>query len=107
MLKAKYELNANRQTNNFDKLLEVRAAFLRDAVDIMDIIGNGTFKKIGNQRMFLDHLAKKLNITCQDGWYNVTYQTLKQHGGKKLLDKYNGSPSKLLQTVYSEYVAYL
>ncbi len=51
----------------------------------------------------MENLAKRLNIRDQEGWYSLTLNTLKQNGGYGLLQKYNGSPSKLLTNVYPEY----
>ncbi len=62
------------------------------------------WKVVANQRSFLDSLAKNLNITKgSEGWYKITYQILKKNGGGRLLREYNGSPSKLLSSVYPEY----
>ncbi len=56
-----------------------------------------------NQRSFMDDLAKKLNISSHGGWYSVRGADLKRNGGWGLLQKYNGSTSKLLMTIYPEY----
>ncbi len=57
-----------------------------------------------NQRLFLDNLARQLNITDQHGWYNLTITALREHGGHALLQKYKGSVCKMLSTVYPEYL---
>ncbi len=64
------------------------------------------FGNISNQRSFLDDIAKKLHITDKEGWYNVTDKTLKKHGGLELMRMYN-SRSRLLKSVYPEYLKYL
>ncbi len=51
----------------------------------------------------MDDLGKKLNITNQEGWYQTTFDTIKQYGGSSILKHYNHSPSKLLMAVYPEY----
>ncbi len=52
----------------------------------------------------MESIAKKLNITDQEGWYKVTVETLRMHkAGGLLASKYNNSPSKLLATVFPEY----
>ncbi len=51
----------------------------------------------------MDSLAKKLNITSVEGWYGITSKTFHEHGGAGLLDKYNGSTSKLLTTLLPDY----
>ncbi len=52
----------------------------------------------------MDELAKKLNIIDKEEWYKITIKTIQQNGGSGLLSKYNGSPRKLLTTVYPEYL---
>ncbi len=56
-----------------------------------------------NQRSFLETLAKKLNITDQEGWKTVTHKTLKENGGESLLYVFNNSLGKLFRSVYPEY----
>ncbi len=63
----------------------------------------GYWDQVSNQRLFLDDLGKKLNITDQEGWYKVTRKILRQHGGDGLIQKYNCSPHQLLTAVYPEY----
>ncbi len=69
-----------------------------------NVIKHDQWKHIQSQRVFLDQIAKTLNITNQNGWYRVTLKTLLQHGGSELLELYNDSTSKLLSTVYPEYL---
>ncbi len=64
----------------------------------------GFWSDISNQRTFVVELAKKLNITNQQEWYKVTKATLLRHGCGGLLQKYDGSPSKLLAAVFPEYL---
>ncbi len=62
---------------------------------------------MAHQRAFMDDLAKKLNITNQDGWYNIKSHTVHEYGGGGLLlNKYNNSLTKLLASVYPEYHIY-
>ncbi len=51
----------------------------------------------------MDQLAKKLNITDQTAWNQLTIKTVLQNGGASLLYIYRGSLSKLLSSVYPEY----
>ncbi len=74
--------------------------------DIFQLYHNAPRKywhNLSNQRSFMDNLAKKLNITDHQGWYQVTSTVLQHHGGKGLLAHYDFSPSKLLKSVYPEY----
>ncbi len=58
---------------------------------------------ISNQKRFIDEIGKHLNITNKEEWYKLTSATLVQYGGSQLLEKFNGSLSKLLSHVYPEY----
>ncbi len=63
----------------------------------------GHWNTLANQRSFMNALARKLNITTQEEWYHVTQQMFVQNGASGLLQKYNGSPQKLLTSVFPEY----
>ncbi len=54
-------------------------------------------------RSFMHELAEKLNISDTKGLYSLTSQMIRLHGGNSLLEKYNGSVSKLLAAVYPSY----
>ncbi len=51
----------------------------------------------------MDGIARKLNITSKEDWSKINTNTLKLHGAGTLLRFYNGSPIKLLTTIYPEY----
>jgi hypothetical protein len=55
------------------------------------------------QRSFMDNLGKELKLQHMENWYNISSKEIKENGGRILLSKYGGSPSKLLASVYSEY----
>ncbi len=55
----------------------------------------------------MDDLAKKLNVKSKEQWYHVTAKEMQQQGATSLLNQYNNSPSKLLQSVYPEYLVAL
>ncbi len=58
---------------------------------------------IDNQLSFMDELSKKLNLTSTEAWFGLTSTTMRQHGGRSLMIKYNDSLSKLLSTLLPEY----
>ncbi len=68
-------------------------------------MSRGSWRVVSRQRDFMDDLARKLNITNNADWYQITNGTLKQHGLATLLKNYNGSFSKLLKAVYPEYLS--
>ncbi len=56
------------------------------------------------QRKFLDDLMKKLNIKDQHELYKLSVTTIREHGGHTLLQKYGNSISKMLMSLYPEYL---
>ncbi len=54
----------------------------------------------------MDDLARKLNISDQEDWYKVTLKQIHDHGGQRMLSKYDHSIKKLLSVVYSEYLSF-
>ncbi len=66
-------------------------------------IATGFWNNLFNQQTFLDTLAKKLDITSPEGWYNIRNSTLRQHNGSILLERYQNSMSKMLIKLYPEY----
>ncbi len=68
-------------------------------------LGTGYWDDISNQRLFMEEMAKKLNISDHEEWYKVGQSVLYHHGAGGLLSaKYNNSPSKLLTRVFPEYL---
>src|SRR5689334_16709030 len=55
------------------------------------------------QKIFFEWSAKKLGHTSMDDWYTVGLKHVYKYGGKRLLDLYDNSLSKALQTVYCEH----
>jgi hypothetical protein len=51
----------------------------------------GHWNDILNQRIFLDQLAEKLKVKKPEDWYNVTVNTVLQHGGSFVKTNYNTS----------------
>ncbi len=68
-------------------------------------VARGHWDIVSHQRLFMDELSKKLNITNYAQWYQVSSLDLKQNKGSALLNKYH-SLSRLLQTVYPEYLIF-
>lgn len=57
-----------------------------------------------HQRQFMNWLGNELGFKEMQDWYRVTWKDIQEKGGSGLLDKYRGSPSQLVQTVYPEHV---
>ncbi len=62
------------------------------------------WEDVDNQRLFMERLSKKLNITDQSGWYKTTCSLLRKHGASPLLQLYNNSLSQLLAVIYPQYL---
>eukprot|EP01118_Nematostelium_gracile_P016455 TRINITY_DN6819_c0_g1_i1.p1 TRINITY_DN6819_c0_g1~~TRINITY_DN6819_c0_g1_i1.p1 ORF type:complete len:345 (+),score=60.30 TRINITY_DN6819_c0_g1_i1:359-1393(+) len=58
---------------------------------------------IDQQRQFIDQLGKVLNITHMEDWYNVSAKQIIKNGLGWLLQKYNGSPMKLITSIMKEH----
>ena len=52
------------------------------------------------QREFMDQLGNRLGYGEINAWYTITQKQIHQNGGVSLLNKYGGSPSKLVMAVY-------
>eukprot|EP01118_Nematostelium_gracile_P007656 TRINITY_DN2498_c0_g1_i5.p1 TRINITY_DN2498_c0_g1~~TRINITY_DN2498_c0_g1_i5.p1 ORF type:complete len:321 (-),score=59.21 TRINITY_DN2498_c0_g1_i5:3-965(-) len=63
----------------------------------------GMWDDIQNQERFVRGLAKQLNITKQEDWYKVTQTQICKHGGAGLLNKYNGSPSRMIMSLLTDH----
>lgn len=62
------------------------------------------FDRVENQRIYLDWLGKRLNFTKQEDWYKIRWEHFLENDGSTLLDKYyEGSPSKMIAAVFSDY----
>ncbi len=58
-----------------------------------------------HQQQFIQTLSSELHITTPDEWLNLTFDTLKVHGGLQLLAKY-GSIGTLLSHLVPSYQDY-
>jgi hypothetical protein len=58
---------------------------------------------MSHQRQFFNYLAKRLKVENYEDWYNVGYTDILPLGARGLLDRYDGSLSKALVTIYPEY----
>ena len=62
---------------------------------------SGFWKDEDNQRLYLDHLSKKLKISNLEDWKKVTEYVLKKNGGSGLL-KYYSNVHEALEKLYPE-----
>ncbi len=67
-----------------------------------------TFNKedVSYQRSKIDQIGKDMDVKNMEGWYSVTTETIRKHGGGAILQYHNNSVSKLLSTVYPEYLIF-
>ncbi len=54
-------------------------------------------------RIFMDDLAKKLNISTPEAWLKISWKTLQANDGERLLHKYN-SLARVLRVCYPQYL---
>eukprot|EP01114_Cavostelium_apophysatum_P014947 TRINITY_DN3989_c0_g1_i1.p1 TRINITY_DN3989_c0_g1~~TRINITY_DN3989_c0_g1_i1.p1 ORF type:complete len:475 (-),score=70.21 TRINITY_DN3989_c0_g1_i1:108-1532(-) len=55
------------------------------------------------QRECLDSIAKTLQLKTLDDWYSVSKASLENHGASGLLNKFSGSPARMIMSVYKEH----
>src|SRR5262249_47813955 len=55
------------------------------------------------QRNFVDELGNQLGFKQMDDWYNIVQKDIMENGGCGLLNRYGGSPPKLIMSVYGYY----
>ena len=56
-----------------------------------------------NQEEYMKWLGEQLNITDQEGWYNVTWEDMIKYDGSYLLKKYSNSPPFVIMNTLKEY----
>jgi hypothetical protein len=66
----------------------------------IDKLPNSYWKSMENRRNFLDEIAKKLSINTPSDWGNVPIWRFYGLGGSSILNYYNGSLFKCLQSIY-------
>src|SRR5689334_18676447 len=67
---------------------------------------NGTYfddKVCDVKSTCFDWVMAQLGYKCMEDWYNVTVENIHKNGGGSLLNRYKGSPSLALQSVYPEH----
>lgn len=57
-----------------------------------------------NRREFMDRLGKRFGFKNMKGWYKITQRAIEKNGGRGLLNKFSGSPSMLLRSVFPDHV---
>lgn len=64
----------------------------------------GYWEDLKNQRSAMDWLAAELNIQQMEDWYSVTIKQLCDSGGATMLKNFfDGSPARMIQTLYPEH----
>lgn len=57
------------------------------------------WSNLKNQKNFFDSLAQHLNIQNPKEWYRVTLDSVRSKGGETIMELYDNSLIKALQTV--------
>src|SRR5271170_4757712 len=66
-------------------------------------MAKGLWKELQHQRLCFDIVGKQLKLKSFDDWYNITQEDINQHGGRKVLSCYNGSPVNALLSIYPDF----
>jgi hypothetical protein len=72
--------------------------------DLIHKLPHGFWDQRENRRIFMDLIGKQLKFKELDDWYKITHNDIEEHGGSALINKYGGSRTKLLQSIYSEHL---
>jgi len=64
---------------------------------------NNFWDKKKNQKEYLLWLYHKLGFKKMEDWYDITQKIFNDNYGSSMLHKYNGSPIKILQSIYPRY----
>lgn len=67
-------------------------------------VDNDYYKLLDNHYTVMKYLESKLNISSEDGWYNISAKDVIPYGGSTLVYKhYNGSIYNMIQALYPNY----
>jgi hypothetical protein len=58
------------------------------------------WESLENRRKFVDWLGHHLGFKHLDDWYKITMEQMFLYGGRGLLEEYNGSPWRVLKSIY-------
>lgn len=59
---------------------------------------------IESQKIFMNQLAKKIDVTQMEQWYQVSAAQIREHGGGGLLSgRYSNSPPKMIISLFPEH----
>jgi hypothetical protein len=63
----------------------------------------GFWNSFKNQKKFMDWLGKQLGFIALEDWYKLTTEIIEQFRGSGLLQKYNGSIQKTIESIFPEH----
>lgn len=55
------------------------------------------------KRRYMEWLAKEIGFQTMDDWYRITTSDFTKHHGQSLLDLYDGSPSRVVKSIFPEH----
>lgn len=70
---------------------------------LFSVVQHKFWNDIKNQKKYIDWLAEELNIKTFEDWYSINRYHILSKGGSRLLNFYNGSVYKIVQSIYPEF----
>ena len=63
----------------------------------------GFWLNIDHQRQYLEGLKDKMGFKEMEDWYHLNWKRMNEEGAGSILKKHGGSPSLMLQSVFSNH----
>lgn len=81
------------QSNKFSHIFALQQSYpeLGFKIHKFQQLPSGFWIDVSNHRAFFDEIAKELNISHFEDWYNITASVIQRHGGGSLLQDYYSS----------------
>jgi hypothetical protein len=95
----KSEVSISKHENEKNQFRNV-SNVLYNGKKIVQRVPGGYWDDRKNHKKFMDWLGKQLGFKTMDDWYYLDIDTIRNYGGRSILDKCNNSPSQLVQSVY-------
>jgi hypothetical protein len=67
-------------------------------------VPKGFWANVDNQRQYFDWLGNTLGFKVLEDWYKISREDIVKYQGAHLLTRYQTSPIKALQTIYSQHI---
>ena len=91
----------SKYSSLYDCLSHLYPEYHWNPLKTKNLLGNGFWKNIENQRLFFDDIAVKYNIQSMDDWKQIKSSIIRKEGGATILKQYS-SFYDALSSIYSD-----